>query len=267
MSEKRVEPFFNAIYDTYDRMEFLRKPAERLVVNAKIHRGQRVLDVACGSGWATMAAARAVGDNGRVTGIDISDKLLNVARGKTASAGLLNTEYHVENAEALEFSDASFDAVICASSIMIITDKLKALREWRRVSKAGGIVAFSSFGENLLQPLNTLFNKRLTQYDKQAPPSQQPGERTDTPDSCGDLLKRAGFEEIETCVEQLGYFVQDANAWWREVSSTPSKLRLNRLSQAELEKFKAEHLSEVESLRVDQGIRIEVPVIFSIATK
>jgi ubiquinone/menaquinone biosynthesis C-methylase UbiE len=117
MNDRHAELDFNTFADTYDNVRSVRKPAERLVVNAKIIPGQRVLDVACGTGWATMAAARAVGKTGRVTGIDIADKMLDVARGKAASAGLSNVEYRLGDAEALEFNDATFDAVICATAI------------------------------------------------------------------------------------------------------------------------------------------------------
>ena len=266
MTDGRVEPIFNAIRDTYDNIRFLREPADRLVVNAKLTPGQRVLDVACGTGWATMAAARAVGNTGKVTGIDIADKLLDVAKEKTTSAGLSNAEYRMGDAEALEFNDGCFDTVICASSIFFLRDILKALHEWHRVLKIGGTIAFSSFGASFF-PTFSLCSERLNQYEGQAPTDQQPGERTDTPGKCRELLKRAGFEEIEITTEQLGYHLRDATAYWQQMSSTIVKPRLDRLSPADLERFKAEHLSEVESLWTDQGIWIDVPTHFSVATK
>jgi ubiquinone/menaquinone biosynthesis C-methylase UbiE len=265
MNNRGPEPIFNAMYDTYDNIRFLRGPAERLVVNAKIALGQRVLDVACGTGWATMAVARAVGNTGRVTGIDIADKMLDMAREKATSEGLSNVEYSVGDAEALGFDDTSFDVVICASSIFFLRDIFKALHEWHRVLKVGGTIAFSSFGVNFLQPFNRLFSERLTQYDGQAPQGQQPSEKTDTVGKCRELLKRAGFEKIEITTEQLGYYIEDVTVYWQEMSSTPVKLRLDRLSTTDLEKFKAEHLSEVESLRTEQGIWIDIPVHFSVA--
>lgn len=267
MTEKRPEPLFNVIRDTYDNVKLLRRPAERLVVNAKIAPGQRVLDVACGTGWATMAAARAVGNNGRVTGIDIADKMLEVARGKAASAGLSNVEYRVGDAEALGFDEASFDAVICASSIFFLRDIPKALHEWHRVLKAGGTLAFTSFGEGYMQPLGKLFNERLTKYDGQAQSGQSPIERTNTPEKCRELLRQAGFTEIKITSEQLGYYVEDKTTYWQEMSSSIIKLRLNRLSPDKLEKFKAEHLAEIESLRTDRGIWLDIPVHFCVATK
>lgn len=267
MTERRPEPLFNLIHDVYDNVTFLRGPAERLVINAKIAPGQRVLDVACGTGWATVMAARAVGEKGRVIGVDIADKMLDVARRKAASAGLSNVEYRVGDAETLGFDEASFDAVICASSIFFLRDIPKALHEWQRVLKAGGTLAFTSFAMGYMQPLSKLFIERLTKYDGQSPTGQSPTERTDTPDKCRELLKQAGLAEIKIATEQLGYYFEDAQAYWQETTATVIKFRLNRLSPAQLEQFKKEHLAEVESLRTDRGIWMNAPVHFSIATK
>jgi ubiquinone/menaquinone biosynthesis C-methylase UbiE len=89
-----------------------------------------------------MAAARAMGNTGKVTGIDIAEKMLDVARAKAKSAGLSNVEYRLGDAEALEFNDATFDAVICATAIYLLRDIPKALHEWHRVLEARGTVAF-----------------------------------------------------------------------------------------------------------------------------
>ena len=82
---------FNKIFESYDKLKFQKEPCDRLVVHAGIREGERVLDVACGTGWATLAAAHAVEQTGRVIGIDIADKALEIARGKAQNANLKNT--------------------------------------------------------------------------------------------------------------------------------------------------------------------------------
>jgi ubiquinone/menaquinone biosynthesis C-methylase UbiE len=267
MNEGRTIPIFNAFYDTYDDMQTNKRPAKRLVEIAKLAPGQQVLDVACGSGWATIPAAQAVGVTGRVIGIDIADKLIDLARQKTSSTQLSNVEYRLGNAESLEFGDARFDMVLCALSIFVLRDIPKALGEWHRVLKSGGKLAFSSFGVGLLQPTYDLFSKCLARYDGQVSKVEQPLMRTDTPDKCQELLGRTDFREIEIISEQLGFYLPDKNSYWKEMSSGNARLRLDRLSPDELEKFKAEHLAEVDSLRTESGIWINLPVIFSLAIK
>jgi ubiquinone/menaquinone biosynthesis C-methylase UbiE len=267
MIDGRAMPIFNAIYDVYDNVKLLRKPAERLAVNAGLTTGQQVLDVACGTGWATIAAANLVGDSGKVVGIDIADKLLDVARSKTYSAGLSNVEYRVGDAEALEFDDASFDAVICASSIFFLRDIPKALHEWHRILKVNGIIAFSSFGPGQGQPMLGLFQERLARYEGQTSTSLQRIDKTDTPEECHLLLKHSGFKDIIITTEQLGFFLPDTLAYWEEISSNIFKLRLSRLNPVDLERFRSEHIAEVESLRTDQGIWLDIPTHFSVARK
>lgn len=66
MARNSDSSLYNKIHETYDNLKFQKKPCERLVVYAGIGKGQRVLDVACGTGWATLDAARAVRQTGRV---------------------------------------------------------------------------------------------------------------------------------------------------------------------------------------------------------
>jgi ubiquinone/menaquinone biosynthesis C-methylase UbiE len=267
MNGKPAQPIFNLLCDTYDNIQTIKDPARRLVINAGLTPGQCVLDVACGTGWAAMAAAKAVGNNGRVIGIDIADKLLELALDKATSAELSNVEYHVGDATALEFDDTSFDVVLCASSIFLLGDIPEALQEWRRVLKNGGKIAFSSFGPGLLHPFIRLFFDRLVKYDGIAPPGQGLDEKVDAPEKCHELLEQAGFEEINIISEQLGFYLSDTTAYWRELSSMIVRLRLERLSPADHQNFKSEHLAEVESQRTEQGIWLDVPVHFSIARK
>jgi ubiquinone/menaquinone biosynthesis C-methylase UbiE len=267
MAERRLGPVFNLIHDTYDNIRFVRGPAERLVIKAGIKSGQRVLDIACGTGWATMAAAKASGDSGKVVGIDIAEKLLDVARKKAGAAGLANVEYRVGDAEALELDNDGFDIVLCASSIFLLTDIPKALKEWHRVLKPGGKVGFSSFGTDFMRPAYRLFLERLAKYDGIEPVADQFASRTSAPEKCRELLRGAGFKRVVVISEQLGAYLRDINEYWDEVSSTIIRPRLLRLSQPTLEKFKAEHLAEVEVLRTDKGVWMDVPVLYSLAVK
>jgi len=267
MAERRLGPVFNFIVDTYDNIRFVRGPAERLVETAAIKQGERVLDIACGTGWATLAAAKAAGEKGKVTGIDIAEKMLDLARKKTQAANLTNIEYDIGDAESTGFNDGSYDVVLCASSIFLLADIPKALKEWRRVLRPGGKVAFSSFGAEFMRPAYGLFLERLTRYDGMELPGPQASARTGTPEKCRALLEGAGFKNIDVVPEQLGAYLRDIDDYWQEVSSTIMKVRLNRFSPAVLEKFRSEHLAEVAPLVTEKGIWIDAPALFSTAIK
>jgi SAM-dependent methyltransferase len=110
--------------------------APRVAAAADIRAGQRVLDVACGTGVLTRAAAIRAGPTGTVTGLDLSPRMLAIAEGLSP-----DLEWHEGNAESLPFADASFDAVVSQFGLMFIPDRTAALREMTRVLVPGGRLA------------------------------------------------------------------------------------------------------------------------------
>lgn len=105
---------------------------------AGIASGQAVLDVACGSGIVARTAAEIVAPGGSVTGLDLNEAMLTVAR--RVRPGL---DWRQGDAAALPFPDRSFDAVLCQMALMFLPDRAKAVREMRRVATIGGTVAIA----------------------------------------------------------------------------------------------------------------------------
>jgi len=185
--EKRFD--FDTVAEIYDSAKHLIRPAERLVAVSNLTSGANVLDVACGTGWATLVAAKAVGTSGMVTGIDISPKMLGIARQKAAKAGILNANFLEGNAEALEFKEPNFDNVICASAIFFFRDAGRTLNDWNRVLKPGGSIAFNTYGQGFFHPVSEIFHNRMDQFEEKPSPRRQP--RLADPDQCRDLLDNA----------------------------------------------------------------------------
>jgi ubiquinone/menaquinone biosynthesis C-methylase UbiE len=114
--------------------------AERLLDLAGIGKGERVLDVGCGTGIVARRAAARVGGGGHLAGLDLNEGMLRVAR--RVSQGLRPPiEWRRGDALALPFADGSFDAVVCQQALQFFPDPEKGLREMRRVTAAGGRVA------------------------------------------------------------------------------------------------------------------------------
>jgi SAM-dependent methyltransferase len=110
--------------------------AAELVDVAALQPGERVLDVACGTGIVTRLAAERVGADGAVAGVDINPGMLGVAR--SAARPELGIDWHEAGAEALPFQDATFDVALCQMGLQFFPDKLAALRQARRVLVPGG---------------------------------------------------------------------------------------------------------------------------------
>ncbi|HEY94764.1 MAG TPA: class I SAM-dependent methyltransferase [Dehalococcoidia bacterium] len=267
MTYENLRRTFNAIHDTYDNVKTMKGPAERLPYYANLTPGQSVLDVGCGTGWCTIAAANLLGNQGKIVGVDIADNLLVLARNKTVTAGISNVEYYLGNAEDLDFTDNSFDVVLSSLVIFFLSDINKALSEWYRVLKPGGTVAISSFGETLYQPNMQMLMDKFAQYEGSPYIANRPRLAPNSTENCRALLNNNGFENIVVSEEQMGFFLPDADAYWQELTSTPWRLRISSLESDIQKKFREVHILEVDSLRTDKGIWIDVPIIFSVASK
>jgi ubiquinone/menaquinone biosynthesis C-methylase UbiE len=115
--------------------------SEWLADNTDLHAGWRVLDVACGNGNATLAAARA---GTKAIGIDYVPALIESARARAVSEGL-DAEFHVGDAEALPFGDNEFDAVLSVFGSMFAPDHRRTAAEMLRVTKPGGRIGLASW--------------------------------------------------------------------------------------------------------------------------
>ena len=114
--------------------------AEALCSAADLHAGERVLDVACGSGTAALVAARRYCE---VTGIDYVPALIERARAR-AAAEALDVDFRVADAQALPFTEASFDVVLSVYGVQFAPDHRKAASELLRVCRPGGRIALAS---------------------------------------------------------------------------------------------------------------------------
>ena len=110
--------------------------ATDLIRIAALRPGERVLDVACGTGVVARLAGQQAGAAGTVAGLDVNPGMLAVARSATPTG--MAIEWHEASAEAMPLQDASFDVVLCQMGLQFMPDKRAALREMRRVLTPGG---------------------------------------------------------------------------------------------------------------------------------
>ena len=149
--QRRIQRYgWDKAADYYE--EFWRKQLEpaqdRLLEMAALKPGERVLDVACGTGLVTFRAAEAVEPDGQVLGTDISEGMIEVARRLMTARKYRNVDFERMDAEDLgALPDGSFDVALCALGLMFVPDPLKALQEQHRVLKPGGRAVAAVWGQ------------------------------------------------------------------------------------------------------------------------
>jgi SAM-dependent methyltransferase len=119
--------------------------AATLIEQAALQPGERVLDVACGTGVVARQAAQHVGPTGKVIGLELHADRLAVARSLSQLPGV-SIEWQEGNALALPFSAETFDVVLCQQGLQFFSDRPAALREMHRVLLPGGRVVLSVWG-------------------------------------------------------------------------------------------------------------------------
>jgi SAM-dependent methyltransferase len=118
-----------------------------MLARVSLRVGERVVDVACGTGLVSLAAARTVGAAGRVIGVDISGAMVDAAQRRADALGMGHAAFARMDAEALDLADADFDVALCGLGLMYLPDPERAVCELRRVVRPGGRVGLAVWGE------------------------------------------------------------------------------------------------------------------------
>lgn len=170
---------------------------EALLEAAAIVPGQRVLDIASGSGEPALTIASVVGPDGHVTATDLSHDMIAIAEENRGNCG--NIAFQQADVHDLPFADNSFDAVTCRLGVMYFWNCRQALSEILRVLKPGGRAVFIAWGD---LERNTLARTVMMPFAKRRQPPPLPAGaphpfRFAEPGSLAGELERAGFAGIQ----------------------------------------------------------------------
>ncbi len=165
---KQVHAMFSRIADRYDRanrwMSFGTDQSvrRRAVALSGIRPGDALLDCAAGTGDLTLLFFDAMQGRGRIVGSDFNADMLALAEHKSRARGA-GIEWRVEDSQALDFEDQSFDVVSIAYGIRNVDDPHQALRSMYRVLKPGGRLVVLEFGQPLalLKPFYFVYNRLM----------------------------------------------------------------------------------------------------------
>jgi ubiquinone/menaquinone biosynthesis C-methylase UbiE len=213
--------------------------AERLLQHARLYPGQRVLDIATGTGPAAIMAARIVGACGQVVGVDLSPGMLAHARRNIAASGVPSIMLMRGSGDELPFLDEQFDAVLCSSSIVRFPNISCALREWYRVLKPAGWVAFSCFGGLARYTTQTLLGSVLQPYGIVYFDLNEP---LNTPEKCWQAAEDAGFVHVRVHVDREMAPTTDPQESFDQAYGGVRRLQL-QLDPSQIEQVRAAYIA------------------------
>lgn len=239
--------------------------ADDLVRIASLRPGERVLDVACGTGVVARRAARLVGAAGTVAGLDINPGMLAVARSATPSDVAI--DWHEGSAEAMPLPDASFDAGLCQMGLQFVPDKHAALGEMRRVLVPGGRLIlnvpgptpqlFVIMGEALARHVGTeaaaFVNQVFSLHD---------------PVELQSLVEGAGFRDVSVEADTGSLRLPAPEEFfWQYVHSTPLAAVVGQADGELRDSLERDVLAKWQEFVEDGALMLQVRMVVATARK
>jgi ubiquinone/menaquinone biosynthesis C-methylase UbiE len=239
--------------------------ATALLDAAGLHRGERVLDVACGTGVVTRLAAERVGLNGAVAGLDINPSMLAVARSVPSSGAAI--EWHEASAESLPLADGSFDVVLSSLGLQFVADKASTLREMRRVLAPDGRLAIATVGPT--PPLFAILEQVLARHVKpEVAAFMRAVFSLHEPQELEKLTSDAGFRDAEVRSKALSLTLPGPGEFlWQYVHSTPLAAAVAQIDEVDRAALERDVVAGWRSFVKDGNLADDVSVVLTTARK
>jgi len=234
-------------YERYFVPRIGKPMATELISRAALRPGERVLDVACGTGVIARLAKDEVGPSGTVTGFDLNPGMLEVARSVTPSG----ITWREANAESIPFPEASFDVVFCGLSLQFM-NRLNALREMRRVLVPEGRLLLSTPGRT-----PAAFEAIESALARHIGPETAGFVRAvfslHDPDTLRTLLSEAGLQDVKVeAITNTLRMPPPREFIWQYIHSTPLAPAVLGADASKQEAFEHEAIQGLERF-VDRG--------------
>src|SRR5213593_647546 len=259
-SDKHVTPYHAPI-------------ARRLLELARVDKGERILDIGCGTGIVAFEAAAAVGEAGSVVGIDLAERAVRLAADKAAALGLRHVRFEVMDSRALRFPVGSFDAALSGFGHPLI-ERRRCFEEVHRVVGEGGRLALCTWNPSKAQSKGASILVR-EMLERRRPAvvatdlarliearkvlaSTEEGKETQSADGWIRLFRDAGLSSVETIEETHWATFRGPEAYLDYSFAWGDNEREWRHMTAEgRESFRTEFRKRVTPLMTDEGLVVD----------
>jgi SAM-dependent methyltransferase len=241
-------------------MNFLKPMGDAIIASIQPKEGDKVLDVATGTGEPGLTIASMVG-RGSVVGTDISENMLSVAEEHAQEKNISNYTTRACDISNLPFDKGSFDAVSCRMGFMFFPDMQQAANEMVRVLKNGGRLATSVWAAAPQNPWVTIMMGSIGKFmEMPAPPPGAPGMfRCAAPGMIREMLEKAGLKTVEEKQVKGKLNYASADEYWQNMNEIAAPV-VNMLSKATDEQVK-NIKEEVYSKLAEQSTSLDFAAI------
>jgi ubiquinone/menaquinone biosynthesis C-methylase UbiE len=258
--------------DELDRL--LERVNDRLLQRCKIELGERVVDIGCGTGAATMSVASLVGESGLALGVDISKTLLDCARSRSSNISDGRIEYTLADAQTWRFDADSFDLVTSRFGMMFFANPVLAFKNLALALRKGGRMSFVSWADVSANPWFTIpRDAAIDQLGKPAPTSPTaPGPLAfASVDYVLNIMDEAGLDAGSADIEQVDLLysgsVEEAAQLASNVGPAMRIMKEFDGSTADIVEIKKKVAAGFQKFTVNDGLRIPATLNFFQATK
>ncbi len=239
--------------------------AAGLIEAADLRPGERVLDVACGTGIVTRLAADRVGAEGSVAGLDPNPAMLAVAR--EAASGEAPITWHEAPAEEIPLDDEGFDAVLCGMGLQFFGDRAAALRQIRRVLVPGGRFLANVPGP-APPPLQAMADALGRHVGPESASFVDAVFSLHDADELRSLAEGAGFDAVEVGSDETALALGDPGEFlWHYVESTPIAAEVAQLDEERRGALERDFVEACRPYVADGGLGGAVRMTTLVATK
>jgi len=257
-----VAGVFDRAAPTYDQIgvRFFQPAGADLVTAAELNRGDRVLDVGCGRGASLFPAAAAVGPEGAVVGIDLAPGMVAAVAEEIHRRALQHVTVRVADAEAPNFPDRSFDAVLAGFVLFMLPNPVTAVRAYARLLRPGRQLALSTFSEVTEEDQQrvTSCQQVLAPYlppSAPAPPDEPPPEqRLRTRHSIAEVLDEGGFTNLRFAENRYRIEFSSPTQYWEWMWSGGFRGMMEQIPANRVDNARNAFIQVVEGWRGNGGI-------------
>lgn len=259
---------FDRAADSYDLapLSFFDRHADTVIRELRIRPGDRLLDVATGTGKVAIRAAEAAGASGWVAGVDVSPAMIHVARAKRMSPSI---RYAVMDARRLGFRDASFDGLACAFGLTFMRPNVvHVVREMRRVLRPSGLLVVATFADGAFSPLLDSFLAALEGVGVPRPrPTSPRWMLLDRRRHLARALRRGGLTRTRTFRSETTSMLLEPDDFWTVLNGTAWRSALGRLPADVSAQVRDALVRGFEAVRDREGVRLDTSALIGVGMR